>query len=533
MNHPTQKIVASIMAVVLALGISPSVRTPVASAAQKPEIVDVAIGVRHVLALDKDGGVWSWGNDAGGALGHGDRTEVPTPKKIESLPPVTAIAAGDYHSVALDRDGNVWVWGSNVQGQLGNGEISTLEEGAVTEDKGSKVPVKNGLGGIRAIYASGPRTIAIDREGQVYEWGGASHNSGMEISEESLRESVARLRPRKVEGLERIVSVAFHKDAYYALDESGQLWHWGLRLEDKEYRHIMIPEPMPGLDNVKQIRTREGSVWAQEQDGTWKQWGYELFYYDLFIKPSSPWASLLPVNREPVASAQMQGFGQIEVSDTFIVGLKPDGSVWIWDHDKILAWKLEEWEMDGWTQVELAHPVTKVAAFDGTAFAITEGGSLYAWGYNNWDKLGDGSVEGMREEPRLLAEFGTDEEKPPEPGTRIYLNGKRLDFEAVFIRGTAMVPFRDLFGAYNMNVDWDQQTRTVTARKEGLTIQLAVGSRTAYVNGEKRELSEAPVAQNGKTFVNLRFISEALGARVVYTRLSADSSEIRITTRAR
>lgn len=92
-----------------------------------------------------------------------------------------------------------------------------------------------------------------------------------------------------------------------------------------------------------------------------------------------------------------------------------------------------------------------------------------------------------------------------------------------------MVPFRDLFGAFNMSVDWNQQTRTVTAKKEGVTIQLTIGSTTAYVNGEKQELLVAPVAVNGKTFVNLRFISETIGAQVQYQKVSPDVAEVRIT----
>ncbi|MBI4024143.1 MAG: hypothetical protein HY360_04125 [Verrucomicrobia bacterium] len=38
---------------------------------------------------------------------------------------VVSIAAGNGHSVALKKDGSVWTWGSNVYGQMGIGTNDT------------------------------------------------------------------------------------------------------------------------------------------------------------------------------------------------------------------------------------------------------------------------------------------------------------------------------------------------------------------------------------------------------------------------
>ena len=56
----------------------------------------------------------------GSFLGGGDpRTNVPP-----DLTNVVAIAAGNGHGVAVESDGSVWAWGLNNLGQLGDGTIT-------------------------------------------------------------------------------------------------------------------------------------------------------------------------------------------------------------------------------------------------------------------------------------------------------------------------------------------------------------------------------------------------------------------------
>ena len=69
-------------------------------------IVKVAAGGYHTVALKNDGTVACWGNNNSG--------QCNTPA---NLGPVTAIAAGYYHTVALKNDGTVACWGDNNYGQ--------------------------------------------------------------------------------------------------------------------------------------------------------------------------------------------------------------------------------------------------------------------------------------------------------------------------------------------------------------------------------------------------------------------------------
>lgn len=70
------------------------------------DVVQVAAGEMHVLALREDGTVHGWGDSP-------VRHAVP-----EGLGEVSAVAAGSDHSLALRADGTVVAWGKNGYGQL-------------------------------------------------------------------------------------------------------------------------------------------------------------------------------------------------------------------------------------------------------------------------------------------------------------------------------------------------------------------------------------------------------------------------------
>ena len=83
-------------------------------------IAALAAGHGHVLALDRDGNVWTWGANGAGQLGTGNLQDAAAPVKVTLPVRVKQITAGDTHSFALDEAGGLWGWGSNHYGQVGN-----------------------------------------------------------------------------------------------------------------------------------------------------------------------------------------------------------------------------------------------------------------------------------------------------------------------------------------------------------------------------------------------------------------------------
>ncbi|WP_370881036.1 stalk domain-containing protein [Paenibacillus brasilensis] len=98
----------------------------------------------------------------------------------------------------------------------------------------------------------------------------------------------------------------------------------------------------------------------------------------------------------------------------------------------------------------------------------------------------------------------------------VFIDGRLQQYvqPATSISGSMLVPFRAVFEALGAKVKWDGATKTVTATKGNTTIKLTVGSRDAYINGKLVRLNAAPRLINGKVMVPIRFVSEALGAKV-------------------
>lgn len=84
-------------------------------------IVNLACGTNHVLALSSTRSLYSWGDNTYGQLGHGDTLSRIEPEKIKELQNVIRISAGNEYSFALiekeDSEKNKtilsFVWGNN------------------------------------------------------------------------------------------------------------------------------------------------------------------------------------------------------------------------------------------------------------------------------------------------------------------------------------------------------------------------------------------------------------------------------------
>lgn len=104
----------------------------------------------------------------------------------------------------------------------------------------------------------------------------------------------------------------------------------------------------------------------------------------------------------------------------------------------------------------------------------------------------------------------------------ILFNERQLELEKdpVITNGTTLVPFRPLFEAMGIKVEWNQAQQIVTGTADGYTLQLQVGSNKAVVNGKTLTMSEAPRLVDGYTLVPVRFISESTGSLVAWNPYS-------------
>lgn len=101
-------------------------------------------------------------------------------------------------------------------------------------------------------------------------------------------------------------------------------------------------------------------------------------------------------------------------------------------------------------------------------------------------------------------------------GPRVVLNGKAISYDVlpVLENGRVLVPLRATFEALGATVEWDAKSETIVAVKGNKTIQLAVGSKIAYIDGIAKILDVPAKIIDSRTLVPLRFVSEAFSASV-------------------
>ncbi|MBO9636126.1 MAG: hypothetical protein J7578_23685 [Chitinophagaceae bacterium] len=244
--------------------------------------VQVAAGSEHLLVLDKNGYVYTLGNNDYYQLGDPDLVdkkirESLTPVKVKGLSEVTAISAFGKTNYALLKDGTVWAWGNGNEGNCGDGNKITSGSYTATAS-GKKSPVKvTNLDHVIAI--SGP--MALKDDGTVWTWGDGfngrlGHGDTRSISV-----------PTKVVGIENAVSISTGRQGSYVLVKDGTVFAWGSNYKgqlgqgtpsSKIYQgskdeRSLVPVKVLKLNNVKAISASSG-ILALRKDGTVMGWGW-------------------------------------------------------------------------------------------------------------------------------------------------------------------------------------------------------------------------------------------------------------------
>lgn len=97
----------------------------------------------------------------------------------------------------------------------------------------------------------------------------------------------------------------------------------------------------------------------------------------------------------------------------------------------------------------------------------------------------------------------------------VELDGQELifDVQPIIMNDRTLVPLRVIFEALGAGVQWNEETRTVTAVKADTEVTLVIDGE-AYINGALTPLDVPARIINDRTLVPLRFVSEAMGCQV-------------------
>ena len=256
------------------------------------DVIAIAAGREHSVAVKSDGTVWTWGDNYYGQLG--DNRSRTTRRfypvqvlagdypEISPLTGVKAVAASDVHTIALKTDGTVWAWGNNDAGQLGLGNTAERRTAA-------QVLVLNDVQAITARgasssvdHAASPRNIAQRSDGSLWGWGddtdcelgdtatalGSSATSGLST-------------PVRLANLSHLgVSVSDIAQGDYhgiARNSDGTAWTWGRnnqgQLGDGTTTLRCAPIPVSDVSAVETVGAGATHTFVTTQEGWVWGWG--------------------------------------------------------------------------------------------------------------------------------------------------------------------------------------------------------------------------------------------------------------------
>ncbi|MBM4165303.1 MAG: RCC1 repeat-containing protein, partial [Lentisphaerae bacterium] len=358
----------------------------------------------YSLALKSDGTVWAWGDNTYGQLGDGTTTRRLTPTKVSGLSGVSAIVAGHYSAMALKTDGTVWAWGYNVSGQLGDG---------TTTSRSAPVQVKlsdgSALTNVVGIGAGSGHAVARTSDGSVWAWGNNGYGQ--------LGITDPNIYPEEVTGLTGVTNVAAGSSHTVALKSDGSVWAWGYNSSGQvgdgttTSRNTPVQVKQSGgasLSGVAGIAARENRTVALKTDGTVWAWGDNWAGQ---LGDGTMTTRLNPAKVIMQDGAALSNVTAVAAGSIHTLALKDDGTVWAWGYN---AWGQIG---DGTQYTNRLNPVQvlmadrtplsgviAIAAGNGHSLAVQEDGSVWAWGDNSYGQLGDGTTT-MRLNPVEIPDF--------------------------------------------------------------------------------------------------------------------------------
>jgi hypothetical protein len=119
--------------------------------------------------------------------------------------------------------------------------------------------------------------------------------------------------------------------------------------------------------------------------------------------------------------------------------------------------------------------------------------------------------------------------------TEIFVDGRSIspDYAPKVINGRLLLPMRSICESIGCDVAWDATSRKAIITRDSRTVTLTIGSAAADVNG-KVIMQEVPAQIiDDRTYIPIRFISEAFDQAVTWTPMQTDEYGKRTLPRVR
>lgn len=378
------------------------------------KIMQTVNGNGYSLALSADGTVYTWGRNEYGQLGNGvtaTNSPVPVAVKTAGTPmegkTIVQISAKVWYALALASDGTVYSWGFNSWGQLGNGTSGTANNAsAPVAVKTAGTPMEGKT--IVQVAAGATHSLALATDGTIYAWGKNEYGQlGNDSTTNSSVPVVVKTAGTPMAG-KTIIQIHAGYEHSLALASDGTVYAWGrnnsgqLGKNDATDAHIptavrTLGTPMAGKVIV-QLAAGNSQSMALASDGTIYTWGWNQYGQ---LGNGTTTNSRIPVavvtTGTPMAGKTIS---QVAAGNAHALAMTDDGTVYAW------GWN-QYGQLGNNSTINSSLPVAVKTT--GTPLAgkiitqITSGGSpnslvlandgtMYTWGWGQHGQLGNGTI---------------------------------------------------------------------------------------------------------------------------------------------
>jgi len=424
--------------------------------------VGLAAGMLHTLALQRNGTLWAWGINGNGQLGSGDiagrnvPTRVTAPAAVAAN--IVAISAGELHSLALKSDGQLYAWGDNAQGQFGTGSTTSALQAVAAQNNsfswvgtepgrlftaairsngtlwswGSNASGQLGIGSLldsalpvqvgaaaawRALAGGTNHTVALAADGTLWSWGsdatgqlGNGTASATVTAPQNILVSTL-VDPQLSDNDWTAVSAGTGHTA--ALKADGSLWSWGdntsgqLGMIDplttsttNTPARVTVSSGVPAGFNNGWVAAAAGGTHtlALQADGTLWSWGsnfsgeagIDTAGGTFFFTPRAVTFEPPPAGASPAFNSSWR---KISAGVSYSVGLQADGSLWVWGANNFNQLGNNSGTAS-FTPIKVNLPAPVMSVFSGQShtLALLSNGTLWSWGRNDNGQLGINST---------------------------------------------------------------------------------------------------------------------------------------------
>ncbi|MDX9723829.1 MAG: hypothetical protein RBU37_23975 [Myxococcota bacterium] len=293
---------------------------------ERMQDAELVLGRSLSCAREADGSVWCWGLQ--GMAFYDDQAAMPTPTRIDGMPPSEGLFVGSEHACSLSH-GEVWCWGGNSMGQAVPGEGMVLTQA-------TRLPTELRFRELSLGYL---HSCGLTDDGELYCWG---DDSSGQLGREPLDEhSVAQ-----VLGLEALRSVVVGGEHSCVLAADERVYCMGANrrgvLGTGDFLSSWEPRASV-VSGVEVLVSGYYAMYALMDDGRVLSWGSGALGDGVGGQRS-----------KPVQVAGLEEVLSIGAGSEHACALTKAGEVWCWGSN--------EFGMLGWPLVQRRVEVTGLAS---------------------------------------------------------------------------------------------------------------------------------------------------------------------------